>query len=481
VGSEKRDSALGATLGYPQGGGLVASAPQDTAPVSGISRVDVDDTVDDGGVVLALGGTVRGVGGIAPVAQVAQVVPVVPVALLAQVPRIAGVTGVPALTAVDATEAPRTTVLPRRRAAGAAPPEEEARPRFHRVRKLGEGGMGEVELVRDNDIRRTVAVKRLRGDTSSDAALARFADEVRIVGQLEHPSIVPIYDVGRDEEGRVYLVMKHLQGETMEDIIAKLQEGTPGYAERFPLQTRIHLFLAVLDAIRYAHARGIVHRDLKPANIMIGPYGEVTVLDWGIAKVIKAPAVAKAQPLDKTAVDSVDVPFATRVGSLAGTPLYMSPEQAAGRNDEVDEASDAYTLCLVLYEWLTLVHPLRSERSVAELLARVIARDYKDDELVGPAFAAKLPAEYIRLLLRGLRRARAARFASVAALETEISAIQSGRVRVQCHLTLTKRGLHDMMHFVDRHPMAYTLMLGAMILAVVGGGVAAVVFAVRGH
>jgi serine/threonine-protein kinase len=381
----------------------------------------------------------------------------------------------------DPTFAPRTTVLPRRRSPEEVIAPEEARPRFDRVRKLGEGGMGEVELVRDNDIRRTVALKRLRGDTSSEGALARFADEVRIVGQLEHPSIVPIYDVGRDEDGRVYLVMKHLEGETMEDIIARLRAGEPGYAARFTVQHRIHLFLAVLDAIRYAHARGIVHRDLKPANIMIGPYGEVTVLDWGIAKVFTNAVTAKAEALDKTAVDTLDRPVATRAGSLAGTPLYMSPEQAAGRNDEIDGASDAYSLCVVLYEWLTLVHPLRDERSVSELLARIIARDYTREELAGPAFAAQVPAEYIHVLFRGLRRKREERFASVADLEQDIDGIQAGHIRMQCHVTFTKRGLHGLMHWMDRHPVAFTLLLAAAALGFLGSVVLAVLFAVRHH
>ena len=186
---------------------------------------------------------------------------------------------------LQGTSAGRTTVLPRRKSTDANPAAlTEQRARFDRVRLLGQGAMGQVELARDNDIRRTVAVKRVHGEAASAAALMRFADEVRIVGQLEHPGIVPIYDVGRDDDGQVYLVMKHLHGETMEDIIAKLRDGKPGYRERFTMDYRVHLFLGVLDAIRYAHARGILHRDLKPANVQIGPYGEVTVMDWGIAK-----------------------------------------------------------------------------------------------------------------------------------------------------------------------------------------------------
>ena len=122
----------------------------------------------------------------------------------------------------------------------------------------------------------------------------------------------------------------------------------------------MHLFLAVLDAMRYAHARGVLHRDIKPANIMIGPFGEVTVLDWGIAKPIRSKAAAgsNVQPLEPSALDTHDKRgHETQLGALAGTPLYMSPEQAAGRNDELDERSDVYSLSVLLYEWLSALKP----------------------------------------------------------------------------------------------------------------------------
>jgi len=237
---------------------------------------------------------------------------------------------------VTASVAERTTVLPRRKKMPAAEADLEPtqRLRFERVRLLGQGAMGQVELARDNDIRRTVAVKRMIGDTISAEALMRFADEIRVVGQLEHPGIVPIYDVGRDANGDVYLVMKHLEGESMEEVIDKLKAGDPDYCERFPVEYRVHLFLQVLDAVRYAHARGILHRDLKPANIQIGPFGEVTVMDWGIAKPFSpAQQSNDVQLLDKTLLESQGRLLETQFGSLAGTPLYMSPEQAAGRND----------------------------------------------------------------------------------------------------------------------------------------------------
>jgi serine/threonine protein kinase len=136
-------------------------------------------------------------------------------------------------------------------------------------------------------------------------ASSRFADEVRAVGQLEHPNIVPVHDVGIDETGQHYLVMKYVQGETLESIIEHLAAGDPSYVARFPQEHRARIFLSILQALRYAHGRGIIHRDIKPANIMVGPHGEVTVMDWGLAKTVGrdvglASAAANASPASKT-------------------------------------------------------------------------------------------------------------------------------------------------------------------------------------
>jgi len=377
------------------------------------------------------------------------------------------------VTLQGGTSAGRTTVLPRRKKSHDAAPftETEQRARFDRVRLLGQGAMGQVELARDNDIRRTVAVKRVHGEAASAAALMRFADEVRIVGQLEHPGIVPIYDVGRDDDGRVYLVMKHLHGETMEDIIAKLRAGEPGYRERFTIDYRVHLFLGVLDAVRYAHARGILHRDLKPANVQIGPYGEVTVMDWGIAKPFRrADGTGAAEPLERTLVESHDQRLLeTKMGSLAGTPLYMSPEQAAGRNDELDDRSDTYALCVLLFEWLALDHPMKSKTTIIEVLAAIIAQDYDKADLFNRSRAADVPIEYFNVIFRGLARDRAKRFQSVTELEDALNQARDGYMPVLCHVTMGKRAAHGFARWIDHNANLYTAILFGTALVLVAG------------
>ena len=406
-------------------------------------------------------GTLRGVGG-------QDLAPIDVHATLFQ-EEAAGQSGV----SPKATTGGRTTVLPRRKkVADDMKLEAEQRPRFDRVRTLGEGAMGQVELARDNDIRRTVAVKRMHAEGASAAALLRFADEVRVVGQLEHPSIVPIYDVGRDDDGQVYLVMKHLDGETMEGIIEHLRAREPEYVARFSLEHRVHLFLGVLDAMRYAHARGILHRDLKPANIMIGPYGEITVMDWGIAKPIRPSQTGgkPAEALDRTLVDSHDQRLLeTQFGSLAGTPLYMSPEQAAGRNDELDERSDVYALAVLLYEWLMLEHPLAGKTTVTEVLAAIITQDFTMGSLFERARGVGVPMEYVYVITAAMAKDPAQRTRSVSEMEEGLKRILAGHIQVRCHVTLAKSAANRFAHWVDRHMQLYTAIFAACALGTLSG------------
>jgi serine/threonine-protein kinase len=219
----------------------------------------------------------------------------------------------------------------------------------------------------------------------------------------------------------------------------------------------------VLDAMSYAHDKGVLHRDLKPSNIMIGPYGEVTVMDWGIAKPLGGD--------DERLLE-------TRNGSLAGTPLYMSPEQAFGMNSQLDERSDVYSLSVVLYEWLVLEHPLGNVQSVAEVLASFALREHSAAGLAARAQAAGAPMEYVWIVYRGMKRDRDERYQSVKELESAIKGVLDGKIKVECHFTLAKSYAHRLVHWIDRHPKLYTVLfrtakflLLTAALAVVTAGV----------
>ena len=209
--------------------------------------------------------------------------------------------------------------------------------RYRLAGSLGRGGMGEVLLATDTQIDRQVAIKRMLIDPSG-SAVARFLREAKVQGRLDHPAIVPVYELANDTEGRPFFVMKRLVGTTLADVLARQTTEA-----RYSRQKLLRAFADVCLAIELAHSRGVIHRDLKPANIMLGDYGEVYVLDWGIARItgetdpeLRAPVTGDAQ--------------LTQAGAILGTPGYMAPEVVTA--DFIDHRADVFALGTILFELL---------------------------------------------------------------------------------------------------------------------------------
>jgi serine/threonine-protein kinase len=251
--------------------------------------------------------------------------------------------------------------------------------RYDDLGLIGEGGMGEVRRVWDTVLHRAVAMKILKRELAEREDLVlRFVEEAQATGQLEHPGIVPVYDLGHTRDGRPYFTMKEIRGRSLLDVIEEvhLASGNDGWGTTpsgWTFQRLVDTFLAVCEAVAYAHSRGVLHRDLKPTNVMVGPFGEVAVMDWGLAKVREAAAaILPRSPAPVVTSRSRGAKYVTVTGAVAGTPNYMPPEQARGDAAKVGPWSDVYALGAILYEILADRAPYDGA-DLDEVVAQVLA------------------------------------------------------------------------------------------------------------
>ena len=280
-------------------------------------------------------------------------------------------------------------------------------PRYALDKLHAAGGIGEIWLARDTDLHRDVAVKRLQPRQSSSlTARARFLREARITGKLDHPGVVPVYEICSDEaSGEPYYAMRFLKGQPLSEVVARYhRERSAGDAS---LQTLLELlggFCVVCNTVAYAHSKGIVHRDLKCDNVILGDFGEVIVIDWGLAKEVGTGEESTQGHDDDLASAQ---PAATQAGHVLGTPAYMAPEQAAGQLDLVGPSTDIYGLCAILYEILCGQAPFSGE-NVLEVMRRV-----REDPPIRPSLIAPgVPDALEQICLKGLAKNPAERHPS---------------------------------------------------------------------
>jgi len=333
--------------------------------------------------------------------------------------------------------------------------EKEAETIRYRIKgEIARGGMGAILRVWDDDLRRNFAMKVLlsrRGDDdlASQRAgevdkelLSRFLEEAQITGQLDHPGIVPVHDLGLDARGRVYFTMRLVRGRDLKGILDLLAKGEQGWS----LTKALHVVLKVCEAMAFAHSKGVVHRDLKPANIMVGRFGETYVMDWGLARVLGRrdshdmrlkPADASALSLVRTArrtdASSEDgsgdakSPLVTMDGDVIGTPSFMSPEQALGKLEEVGPRSDVYSLGSILYQILTGHAPyVKPDAKLAPhtVLMSVIEGPPTPVDVANP----NVPGELAAICNKAMARDADARYPTMLEMAADIEAFLEGRV-----------------------------------------------------
>ena len=320
---------------------------------------------------------------------------------------------------------------------------------------IGRGGMGIVHQARDLRIRRPVAMKVIRTASQfSRENVLRFVEEAQLTGQLQHPNIVPVYEIGLDDQGEVFYTMKFVRGTTLDEVLRDLRLGKEDAIKKYSLPALLIIFQKICDAVAYAHSMGVVHRDLKPDNVMLGEYGEVLVMDWGLAKKIAHGMADEHLGDTKPEPPPPDLRgFQTLNGLIVGTPPYIAPEAARGELEKIDPRSDIYVLGAILYAMLTLRPPYPG-KEFGELIEQIVSGKFAHPssyntpakkgarkgagEVAGQGEDAALeyallhlpnrrvPEGLAAIVLKGMAYEIEDRYQSVAAFQTDITAWQSG-------------------------------------------------------
>lgn len=279
-----------------------------------------------------------------------------------------------------------------------------------------------LEAVFDNITGRMVARKSLRHELRNDEdERRRFLREARVTAQLAHPNTIPLYEIGVTKMKSLYFTMKLLRGEDLYEAIKRLSNHDPQAIQVFPISELVDIFLQVCQALAFAHAHGVIHRDIKPENVWLGQFGEVVLLDWGVAKVwgVEDPPwepedFAAVNPDEE--VDRKQLRTLTRSGQLPGTPLYMSPEQILGHKS-IDERSDIFSMGVMLYELMTLKEPFRGDtvRKTFDLIIH--------DEPIPPRERAperNVPETFEQIILRAMAKEKKDRYQSIKEMANDI-------------------------------------------------------------
>jgi serine/threonine-protein kinase len=300
--------------------------------------------------------------------------------------------------------------------------------RFDRLSEVNRGGIGCIDAARDPVIGRKVAIKMLRPELRGEKVTEeKFAEEAQITGQLEHPNIVPIYDLCEDDTGPA-IVMKLIRGKSMTGLITEVRDEKRGYEH---LPRLVQIVLRLCDAVGFAHSRGVIHCDLKPDNVMVGDYGQVYLMDWGVALLVskrkaltQQASAAAAEPFDAEAPESL-VRVASRSDATSskvwGTPAYMAPEQLAARVEEIDERTDVFGLGGILFEILTGRPPNDWQRLLGPALNKEPVPMPTTSDLW-----PQLPPELCRIALKALAPKREDRYQNIDALRADLEQFLQG-------------------------------------------------------
>tara|TARA_B100000609_G_C17208935_1_gene432624 strand:- start:58 stop:2175 length:2118 start_codon:yes stop_codon:yes gene_type:complete len=353
--------------------------------------------------------------------------------------------------------------------------------RFEKVSVLQRSEKEEHLLVRDRDLHRLVRVVRQLEASKGNRDLWMFTRQIRLLSQLHHPGIVPVFDVGLDDEERVFYVMDYVEGTRMDELISLLNVGDVQAHRKFPPPMRNLLFLKLCEIVQYAHQHGIIHRDVKPANVIIGECGEVYLTGWEIAKDLHAsdfsydtqqelvaivPELYQAELRKERVKDAM---YTSRSSTLIGTPAYMSPEQAQAKHAEIDERSDIFALGVLYYEWMTCVHPFATASDEKEMTSLIREGEAQNMASIRHSFQAPIPRQFSDVAASCMEKSPLRRFQSMAELVEALSAAISGDFESKTPLQWFVKKVFAAGRFAEVRPLLFTFGFG-LVCAMMGLG-----------
>jgi len=359
----------------------------------------------------------------------------------------------------------------------------------HRYRlrsHVSSGGQGSILKVWDTELRRPLAMKLMLGERSTrpgetqaqyERKLGRFLDEAQITGQLDHPGVVPVHELGVSSSGRAFFTMRYVRGRHFGDVLDELHRGEGGQT----LTRCVTVLQRICETMAFAHSRGIVHRDLKPENVMVGPFGEVYVMDWGLARVLgkedRRDLRIVGEEQDLCSIDTVrqdakgedsTSPLFTADGQAIGTPMYMSPEQARGEREVIGPKSDVYAVGAMIYHLLAEHPPYLATGT--ETSAYAVWRWVMEGPPRGIAKAApNAPEELVAICEKAMAREIEARYDSMGDLLSDLQAYAEGRV-VKAHRT---GALIELRKWIARNRGTAAAIMAVIVLAIAGPTVTA--------
>jgi serine/threonine protein kinase len=336
--------------------------------------------------------------------------------------------------------------------------------------EIGRGGMGRILKVKDVDLNRDVAMKVLLADCDQHQ---RFIEEAQITGQLDHPNVIPVHEFGVSADGELFFTMKFVRGHrSLRDLIDDLLTGDAKVHAEYSFERRVQLIQQVCDALHYAHERGVVHRDIKPENVVVGRFGEVYLVDWGVAKLVDASALPPAIEGDldeQIHVVGEAERGATAHGALVGTLAYMAPEQVSPTRGVIGPWTDVYSLCALLYELLCLHHYLEGVEvdTYIQLMAAVMRAKPRAAESYLGEPNGRVPRNLSRICRKGLLKSPHDRWGSAREVRQALQLWLEGRSPAVCPGTTLQRWLATFSRAIDRRPVVLpivSLVVGVLMI-----------------